>query len=218
VLGQGCGVGEDRGGGARLDTLWPASCGHPRCRERATCVHDPGHCGRLAGRRGSSSEPRCGASSRGVRGSPAGCTTEGKKTWCRVTTLRCNFWTLIDLWRGLGSLAARFLCLGVLGFGVGVLAAFRLPLRRLPPADLPLAFRVLAVALVPTPRVVLASAPFVQADPRARAARSGLGTTLSVSVVVAHGRFDLPRESSGRMRQHPPRALSKREQNDCMLV
>ena len=121
MLGQGCGVGEERGAGARLDTLWPASSGHPRCREKATCVHDPGHCERLAGRRGSSSVPSCGASSRGVRGSPAGRITEAKKSLCCVTTRRRNFWTLIDLWRGLGSLAARFLCLGVLGFGVRVL-------------------------------------------------------------------------------------------------
>jgi hypothetical protein len=34
-------------------------------------------------------------------------------------------------------------------------------------------------------------------------------------VVDAHGRFDLPRESSGRMRQHSPRAPLMPEQNDC---
>jgi hypothetical protein len=218
VLRQGCGVGEGRGAGARLHTQWRASSGHPKCRERATCVHGPGHCERLAGRRGSSSVPSCGASSRGVRGSPAGCITEGKKSFCRVTTRRRKFWALSGLGRGLGPLAARALCLGVLGFGVGVLATFSLPQRRQPAADLPLAFRVLAVALVPTPRVVLASAPFVQAVPRARTAPSGLGTALSFNVVVAHGRLDLPRESSGRMRQHSPRALSKRQQNACLLV
>ena len=218
VLAQGCGVGEERGAAARIHTLWSASSGHPKCRERATCVHDPGHCERLAGRCGSSSVPSCGSSSRGVRGSPAVCITEGKKTFCCVTTRRRNFWALSDLGRGLGLLAALFLCLGVLGFGVGVLATFRLPLRRLPAVDLPQAFRILAVALVPTPRLVLASAPFVQAGPRARAARSGLGTVLCLNVVVAHGRFDLPRESSGRMCHHSPRALSKREQNDCLPV
>jgi len=129
-----------------------------------------------------------------------------------------NVSALGDLGRGLGPLAARALGLGVLGFGAGVVATFSLPHRRQPAADLPLAFRVLAVAPVPTPRVVLASAPFVQAVPRARAAPSGLGTALSFNVVVAHGRLDLPRESSGRMRQHSPRALSKREQNEGLLV
>ncbi len=218
MVGQGCGTGEDRGAGARLHTLCRASSGHRKSRATATCVHDPGHCERLGGRRCSSSEPRCGASSRGVRGSPAGCITEGKKNLCCVTTRRRNFWTLSNLARGLSPLAALSLCLGVIGFGVRVLATFRLPLRRLPTVDLALAFRVLAVPLVPTPRVVLAFAPFVQAVPRARAARSGLGTVFSINVVVTHGRFGLPRESPGRMRQHSPRALSKREQNDCMLV
>ncbi|MGO9269465.1 MAG: hypothetical protein ACLP7Q_10635 [Isosphaeraceae bacterium] len=109
-----------------------------------------------------------------------------------MTTRRRNFWALSDLWRGLGLLAARSLHLGVLGFAVGVLATFSLPLRRLPAADLTQAFGVLAIALVPTLRLVLASAPLVQAGPRARAALSGLGTVLSFNVVVAHRRFDLP--------------------------
>ena len=210
MLAQGCGVGEERGAGARLDTRCRASSGHPKCRESATCVHDPGHCERPAGRRGSSSVPGCGASSRGVRGSPADRITEGKKNFCCVTTRRRNFWVLNDLGRGLGLLAARFLCLGVLGFDLGVLATFGLPPRRLPAVDLSQAFRVLAVALVPTPRLVLASAPFVQASPLARAALSGLGTVLSFNVVVAHGRFDLPRESPGRMCHILPGAIKTR--------
>jgi hypothetical protein len=219
VLAQGCGVAEDRGFGELFRTLWPASSGHPKCREKATCVHDPGHYERLAGRQGSSSVPRCASSSRGVRGSPAVCITEEKKKSCCVTTRRRNFWALSDLWCGLGPLAVRALCLGVLGFGVRVLlATFSLPLRRQPAADLPQAFRILAISLVPTPRFVLASAPFVQAGPRAWAALSGLGTVLSFNVVVAHGRFDLPTASPGRMCHHSPRALSKREQNDCLPV
>jgi hypothetical protein len=103
-----------------------------------------------------------------------------EKTFCCVTTRRRNFWALSDLWRGPGPLAALSLCVGVLGFGVGVLlATFSLPLRRLPAVNLSQACRILAVALVLTPRLVLASAPFVQAGPRARAALSGLGTVLS---------------------------------------
>ena len=80
--------------------------------------------------------PGCGASSRGVRGSPADRITEGKKSFCCVTTRRRKFWVLNGLRRGLRSLAARFLRLGVLGFDVGVLAMFGLPPRRLPAADL----------------------------------------------------------------------------------
>ena len=188
------------GAGERPGTRRTASCDQPRCREQAICVHDHGRYERLDDRRGRSSGLGCGASSRGVRGSLADHTREVKKRFCSVTTRKRNFWVFTDFGSGLGSLAALSLHLGVLGFAVGVLATFSLPLRRLPAADLTQAFGVLAIALVPTLRLVLASAPLVQAGPRARAALSGLGTVFSFNVVVAHGRFDLPRESSGRMR------------------
>jgi hypothetical protein len=218
VLAQGCGHGEELGAGARIHTRYHACSGHPKCRERATCVHDLGHCEQLAGRHGSSSVPGCGANSPGVRGSPAGYITEVKKTFCCVTMPRRKIWSLIGLGHGLDPLAARAFCLSMLGSGVGVLATLSLPLRRLPAPDLPQALGVLAIALVPTPRVILASALFIQAGPLARVARSGFGTVLFFNVVVAHGRFDLPRESSGRMCQHSPRAQSKHEQNDCLSV
>jgi hypothetical protein len=89
---------------------------------------------------------------------------EGKKKFCCVTTRRRNLWILTGLRRGLGMLAARALSLGVLGFDAGLLAAQGLPPRRLPAADLALAFALLAVALVPAPRQVLAPAPFAQAN------------------------------------------------------
>ena len=60
VLAQGCGVAARTGAAARLGTRWPASSGHPRCRESATYVHDPGHCEPPDGRRGNSSVPGCG--------------------------------------------------------------------------------------------------------------------------------------------------------------
>ena len=123
-----------------------------------------------------------------------------QKKFCCVTTRWRNLWALSDLWCGLGLSAALFLCLRVLGFGFGVVATLRLTLRRLPAVDLSPAFRVLAVALVPTSRVVLATALLVDAGSLARAARSGFGTVFFFNVVVAHGRFDLPRESSERMR------------------
>ena len=104
--------------------------------------------------------PDCGASSRGVRGSLAERITEGKKNFCCVTTRRRNLWIFNGLRRGLDSLAARFLCLGVPGFGKDVLAMSGLPPRRQPPADLPAAFRILAIALVPAPGLVLAPTPF----------------------------------------------------------
>jgi hypothetical protein len=120
-----------------------------------------------------------------------------KKSLSCVTTRRRKLWVLNGLRRGLHSLAARFLVLGVLGLDVGFLAAFTLPPRSVPAANFPQAFRILAVALVVTPRLVFAFAPFAQAGPRARAAPSGLGTPFSFTLAGAHGRFDLPREKLG---------------------
>jgi hypothetical protein len=90
-----------------------------------------------------------------------------------VTTRRRILCILINLGRAFHSFAARALGLSVPGFDVGVLATFGLPPRCLPTSDLTPAFRILAVALVPAPRLVLAAASFAQADPRARSARSG---------------------------------------------
>ena len=144
--------------------------------------------------------PGCEVRSRAVRNSPADRIREGKKRFCCVTTRGRKFRFLNILGHGLGLLTARFLCLGMLGFGGGGLTTFSLSPRRQPAVDLSQAFRVLTVALVPTSRVVLATALFVDAGSLARAARSGFETAFFFNVVVAHGRFDLPRESSGRMR------------------
>jgi hypothetical protein len=116
-----------------------------------------------------------------------------------VTTRGRNFRVLNGFGRGLGAVTALFLGLGVLGLDAGVLAPFGLATGRLPAPDLPLAVRVLAVALVPAPRLVLASASFAQADPPPRSAPSGQTTVLSLNLRGAHGRLDLPKGSSGRM-------------------
>ena len=96
-----------------------------------------------------------------------------------MTTRRRKFWVLKSLRRGLGPLTARALGLGMPGFDVGVLAMSGLPPRRLPASDFPLALRLLAVALVPTPRLVLAAASFAEANPRARLAPTGRTAVLS---------------------------------------
>jgi hypothetical protein len=192
-----CWVAVRTGVGARFGTRRPASYGHPRCRERATCVPGPGHCEPPDGKRGNSRVPGCGSRSWAVRDSLADRIREGKKSFCCVTTRQRNLWVWNGLGHGSGPLAARALSLGVPGFGGGVLAMLGLPPHRLPAADLPPAFRLLAVALVPTPRLVRAPAPFAQADPRARAAPSGPMAVLSFNVVGAHGRLDLPREKLG---------------------
>jgi hypothetical protein len=122
-----------------------------------------------------------------------------KKIFCCVTTRGRNFRVLNGFGRGLGAVPALFLGLGVLGFDAGVLASFGLAAGRLPAPDLPLAVRILAVALVPASRLVPASASFAQADPGPRSAPSGPTTLFSLNLRGAHGRLDLPKGSSGRM-------------------
>ena len=187
------------GAGARLGIRWRASCGHPRCRARATYVPGPGRCEPPAGRQRHSSEPGCGANSRGVGSSLADRRWGAKKIFCCVTTRGRNVRVLNGFGRGLGVVPALFLGLGVLGFDAGVLPPFGLATGRLPAPDLPLAVRVLAVALVPASRLVFASASFAQADPPPRSAPSGPTTVLSLNLRGAHGRVDLPKGSSGRM-------------------
>jgi hypothetical protein len=197
--------------GVRPDTRSSASCDRPRCRERATCALDPGHCEPPDGKRSNSTVPGCGRRSPGVRGSLADRIAGEEKRFCCVTTRRSKFGILKGLRRGFDSLAARFLGFGVPDLGLGGLTMPGLPPCRLPLADLPQAFRLLAVALVPAPRLVLAATPFAQADPRTRSAPPGRTATFSRTLASAHGRCLLPRESSGRMLSHPPRARSRRE-------
>ena len=77
------------------------------------------------------------------------------------------------LGRRFGPLAARAFGLGVARFGLLGLAMFGLPPRRLPAPDLALTLGLLAVALIPASRLVLAAAPFAQADPRTWSPPSG---------------------------------------------
>ena len=116
-----------------------------------------------------------------------------------MTTRGRNFRVLNGFGRCLGAVTALFLRLGVPGFDPGVLAPFGLAAGRLPALDLSLAVRILAVALVPTSRLVLPSASFAQADPGPRSAPSGHTTVFSFNLRGAHGRLELPKGSSGRM-------------------
>jgi hypothetical protein len=202
-------VAAGAGAGSQLGTCGPASCGHPKCREIATCVHDLEHCEPPDGKRGHSTVPGCGGKSQAVRGSLADRIKKGGKRFCRVTTRRRNIWFWKGLGRGLGLLAARSFCHGMLGFDLGGLATFGLATRRQPAVDLPQAFRILAVALVPALRLVLATASPTQASARARVTRSGFRAVLCFNVVGAHGRYFSQGKCSGRMSHHSPRALSK---------
>jgi hypothetical protein len=137
----------------------------------------------------------------------------GKKSCC-VTTRGRGFWFRSrlrrrfgpSLGRRFGPLAARAFGLGVARFGLLGLAMFGLPLRRLPATDLALTFGLLTVPLIPSPRYVLAAAPFAQADPRSWPPRSSRMRALWLTVKGAHGRQDSQGKSSGRMRQRSPRA------------
>jgi hypothetical protein len=190
---------------------WPVSYGHPKCRESATYVPGPGRCEPPDGKRRSNSEPGCGWKSRGVRGNLADRIRGEKKIFCCVTTRGCNVRVLKGLGRGLGALTALLFSLGMLGFDAGILTTFGLPAGRLPAADPPQALWGLAIALVPAPGLVLAATAFAQADPQTWSAPSGRTAVLSRTLTSAHGRCFLPRESSGRMREHSLRALSKLE-------
>jgi len=137
---------------------------------------------------------------------------EGEKRSC-VTTRGRNFGVLNGFGQDLVALPALLFGLGMLCSAALIPTAVSLTASRLPAADLPPAFRVLAVALVPASWLVLASASFAKASPRARSPGSGQ-TAVSVSTVEgAHGSCNSQGKSSGRMLPHSPRALSKLEQD-----
>jgi hypothetical protein len=166
---------------------WPASSGHPNCRAKATYVRGQGRYELPDGRRRSKNELGCGVRSRGVRSSPADRTKkEGKKIRC-VTTRGRNFGVFNGLGRDFGSLPALLFGLGMPGFDAGIPTTFSLAASRLPTSDFPLAFQVLAVALVPALRLVLAPASFAKASPRAGLPRSGQAAMSVSTVEGAHG-------------------------------
>jgi hypothetical protein len=187
------------GAGVRPRIRWPASCDHPKCRESATYVPGRGRSERPGGSRRNNSEPGCGVRSQGARSNLADRIRGAKKISCCVTTGRRKVWVCNGLGLNFGSVPALLLGLGVPGFDADVLATSRLAPRCLPASDLPLAFRILAVALVPAPRLVLPSASFAQAHPRARSSCSGQTARFSRTVEGAHGSGYSQGKSSGRM-------------------
>src|SRR5207244_1669297 len=110
-----------------------------------------------------------------------------QQNFCCVTTRRRKIGDLRYLWRGWDASPARTLLLGVLGFGRIVLTPFGLPPRRQPAPDQAQAFNVLAVTLVPTPRLVVAATAFAQAEPRPRSSRTGTAAAVWLIMTTAHG-------------------------------
>ena len=180
-----------------------------KCLATATCVHDPARDEPPGGRQGRSSASGCGPTSGLVHSTPAARTRDRQKKICCVTTRRRNLRVVCCLRRSSGTLTAPTLRRGVLGFDGIVLAPPGLPLRRLPAADLAQALGILAVTLVPTPRLVLVPAAFAQTEPRPRSSRTGTAAALWINMTAAHGSVDLPRDSPGRTRYRSPRALIK---------
>ena len=120
----------------------------------------------------SSNEPGCGASSREIHGSLAGRRAEGKKSFICVTTRGRNFGVYNGLGHDFDLLTALLLCLSVLSSDIVILATFGLATRRLPATNLPQALRLLAVALVPAPRLIPAPTSFAQTRPQTGSACS----------------------------------------------
>ena len=206
-------AGAKIGCGTQPGIRCPVSCGHPKYRENATCVPGQGRCERPGGRRRSNSVPDCGARSRGVRGSPADRIRGEKKFFCCVTTRGRNCRVLNGLGHDSGLPPALLFGLGMLCSDAFVPTAFSLAASIPPAVDLPQAFRILAVALVPASGLVLASASFAKASAWARSPRSGPTAVFVSTVEGAHGSCNSQGKSSGRMFPHSPRALSKLEQD-----
>ena len=138
--------------------------------------------------------------SREFHDSPVGCKVEGKKFFCCVTTRGRKIHVLNGLRRGLSSLAALPLRLGMTLPGGDILAVLGLAPRRLPTTDLPLTLRVVTVALVPTTRQVLTIAPFAQARPQSRSTRSSPVPASYFNLMGAHGSCNSQGKSPRRMR------------------
>jgi hypothetical protein len=188
--------------------------GRSTYRVTATYVRGPKPDERPGDRRRSNSVPGCGSTFAGAHGTRVGRTGESKKTFCPVTTRRRIFGILRRLGRGLGSLAAHALRFRLPRFGGGIHTTVGLTLGRLPTADLPLALWLLAVTLVPAPRLIRVSAAFAQADTRPGAACSGTARGLWFIVVAAHGSRYLPRDSSGGTCNRSSRALIQNPELD----
>jgi hypothetical protein len=124
-----------------------------------------------------------------------------------VTTHAPNSRSLLAFGRGLGPLAARPLCGGVLSLHFDGLASLGLSATGLPAAKKAAALRVEAIALVPTLRLIPLAAPSTMADSWSRLTPAGLGACFRSRLTGAHGSLRLPRVSPGK-RFNLPRALS----------
>ena len=89
-------------------------------------------------------------------------------------------------------------------------APLLLPLGRLPTPHQPQAFRVLAVALVPTARLVAATAPLAETNTGPQATATSRVRTLGSMLVMSQGRCLLP--------TGPPERLSLKSLGHLLLI
>ena len=115
----------------------------------------------------------CEASSREIHGSLVGRREEAKKRFCCVTTRGLNLSVLNGVRCSLSSLASLSFGLGVPGSDAGIEAMRNLPADRLPAPHLTQTFGILAITLMPAPRLVLATASFAQTRPQTGSTCSG---------------------------------------------
>ena len=123
-----------------------------------------------------------------------------------MTTLCRYFRRIWWLWRRFGLLAAFCLSLCVLFFDRVVLSSLSLPSCCLPTAKHTQTFRILAIALVPTLRLVFASTALAQAGSSPQSSRTCMSTTIWIIMTTAHGSA-IPRDSPGRAVLRSPWAL-----------
>lgn len=128
-----------------------------------------------------------------------------------MTTRRRNFDRFGGLRQRSGTLTARTFGLGMLDFGCLFLPPPGLSLRRLPATNQAQAFRILAVALIPAPRLVLLSTPLAQANPRPRSAAA----TVWLIMTLAHGRCFSQGTARGNVLPFPSGAFQNRQPDGC---
>ena len=187
VAGWARSLAAEGGAGVQRHTRSRVDYAHPRCCARTTCVPDRGRCERPADRRPNNSARDGAGRSPGVGSSRGDRRTGAKKIFCCVTTPRRKLGLFNGLRHRLGSLAARFLGLGVPSSDPDVLTMPGLPPCCVPATNLLLALRILAVVLVVTPRLIFATTAFTQANPRARSAPSSRSPTSFRTLTIAHG-------------------------------
>jgi hypothetical protein len=204
------GVVDDRAG-----TPEHASLARPTCSDSTTCARDPGR--RIApfGKQRNNSASERGRPGLVVHGSRAAGKAAEKKTVCPVTTVGRYLLSARWLSRGLGALAPLPFGLGVLGLRLRLAPAAGLTLTRLPTTDQPQAYRILAIALVPTAGLVATAATLAQANPHGETRSPSVTMRVRITLRRTHGRCHSQRLTRGGGGSPPSRGfLSKQDRDD----